>query len=143
MAGLADTVTPTDRGDMKRALVRLVLLSVAACTLTGREVITTVDGVPVTVVSGRQTCIEVGDDDAGSGSWCGPDEMPEAVWLGAASAGQQVVVAGQAPDEVALPCDCVGKKSQAAGTLRAWGEDDRWAAGHRAWSPVPTMLMGG
>jgi len=101
VAGLADTVTPTDRGDMKRALVGLVLLSVAACTLTGREVITTVDGVPVTVVSGRQTCIEVGDDDAGSGSWCGPDEMPEAVWLGAASAGQQVVVAGQAPDEVA------------------------------------------
>ena len=86
---------------MKRAFVGLVLLGVAACTMAGREVIATVDGVPVTVVSGRQTCIEVGDDDAGSGSWCGPDDMPEAVWLGAASAGQQLVVAGQAPDEVA------------------------------------------
>lgn len=86
---------------MKRALVGLVLLGVAACTMTGREVIATVDGVPVTVVSGQQTCIEVGDDDAGSGSWCGPDDMPEAVWLGGASAGQQLVVAGQAPGEVA------------------------------------------
>jgi hypothetical protein len=86
---------------MKRASVGLVLLGVAACTMTGREVIATVDGVPVTMVSGRQTCIEVGDNAAGSGSWCSPDDMPEAVWLGAASAGQQLVVAGQAPDEVA------------------------------------------
>jgi hypothetical protein len=37
----------------------------------------TVGGAPVTVVSGRQTCIEVGGDDAGGGSWCGPVDMPE------------------------------------------------------------------
>ena len=86
---------------MQRAFVVLVLLGVAACTMTGRKVFVTVDGVPVTVVSGRQTCIEVGDDDGGSGSWCGPLDMPEAVWLGAAPAGQRLVVAGQAPDEVA------------------------------------------
>ncbi|TVR17862.1 MAG: hypothetical protein EA387_15745 [Nitriliruptor sp.] len=67
---------------------------------TGREVLMAVDGVPVTVVSGRQTCIEVGDDDAGGGSWCGPDDMPEAVWLGAISVGDDLVVVGQAPDEV-------------------------------------------
>ncbi len=100
MAGLADIMTRRIGGGMKRAFVGLVLLGVAACTMTGREVIATVDGVPVTMVSGRQTCIEVGDD-GGSGSWCGPLDMPEAVWLGEASAGQQLVVAGQAPDEVA------------------------------------------
>lgn len=60
----------------------------------------TVDGIPVTVVSGRQTCIEVGDDDAGGGSWCGPVDMPQAVWLGATPAGQRLVVVGQAPAEV-------------------------------------------
>lgn len=60
----------------------------------------TVDGVPFTIVSGRQTCIEVGDDDAGSGSWCGPADLPEAVWLGAVAVGDELVVAGQAPAEV-------------------------------------------
>jgi hypothetical protein len=107
-------------GDMKRALVALVLLGVAACTMTGREVLLTVDGVPVTVVSGRQTCIEVGDDDGGSGSWCGPDGMPEAVWLGAASAGQRLVVAGQAPDEVASVT-----LTSADGTIRLDEEQSR------------------
>jgi len=85
---------------MKAALVGLVLVGAAACTLTGREVLLTVDGVPVTVVSGRQTCIEVGDDDAGGGSWCGPADMPEAVWLGAMAVGDDLVVVGQAPAEV-------------------------------------------
>jgi hypothetical protein len=69
--------------------------------MTGREVLVTVDGVPVTVVSGRQTCIEVGDDDVGSGSFCGPGDRPERVWFGAASVGQRLVVVGQAPNEVA------------------------------------------
>ncbi len=85
---------------MKAALVGLVLVGTAACMFTGREVLMAVDGVPVTVVSGRQTCIEVGDGDAGGGSWCGPDDMPEAVWLGAMAVGDDVVVVGQAPDEV-------------------------------------------
>jgi hypothetical protein len=62
---------------VKRAFVGLVLFGVAARTMTGREVLVTVDGVPVTVVSGRQTCIEVGDDDVGSGSFCGPGDMME------------------------------------------------------------------
>jgi hypothetical protein len=60
----------------------------------------TVGGAPVTVVSGRQTCIEVGGDDAGGGSWCGPVDMPEAVWLGAISVGDDLVEVGQAPAEV-------------------------------------------
>ena len=85
---------------MKAVLVGLVLVGAAACTFTGREVLMTVDGVPVTVVSGRQTCVEVGDDDAGGGSWCGPDGMPETVWLGAIAVGDDLVVVGQAPDEV-------------------------------------------
>ncbi len=120
MAGLVGIVTRPIGGDMKRALVGLVLLGVAACTMTGREVIATVDGVPVKVVSGRQTCIEVGDDDAGSGSWCGPDDMPEAVWLGAASAGQQLVVVGQAPEEVASV-----SLTSAEGTIRLDEEQTR------------------
>ena len=85
---------------MKAALVGLVLVGAAACTLTDREVLLTVDGVPVTVVaSGGQTCIEVGDD-AGGGSWCRPADMVEAVWMGATSVGDGLVVVGQAPAEV-------------------------------------------
>jgi hypothetical protein len=105
---------------MKRAFMALVLLGVAACTMTGREVLLTVDGVPVTVVSGRQTCIEVGDEATGSGSWCSPDGMPEAVWLGAASVGQRLVVAGQAPDEVASVT-----LTSADGTIRLDEEQSR------------------
>ena len=47
------------------------------------------------------------------------------------------------PGRSVPPCDCVGKKSPAAGMLWGWGEDDRLGAGSRAWSPVLTMLMGG
>lgn len=86
---------------MKRALVLMVVCVATACTMgTERETLLMVDGVPVVVaVSGQRSCVEVGDA-ADKGRWCAPGGEPEAVWLGAASVGDRLVVAGQAPTEV-------------------------------------------
>ena len=84
---------------MKWAITAAVLV-VAVSGCTERETLTMKGDVPVTVaVSGEQVCVEVGDE-GDQGRWCAPPDRPNAVWVGATSVADGLVVAGQAPAEV-------------------------------------------
>lgn len=73
----------------------MVTAALLSCTSTGpaREVLLA-DAATASIANGR-TCVRVGDGPRGS--WCGPADQPEAVWLGATTTGDKLLLAGQAP----------------------------------------------